>query len=92
MKIWDLDLKSGFSNQANQFVKKNGFDQNTNLKFKVGQTIQFWTGADSNIRTQAKIKGFNGDEIYVYNDCYWFPIFDNKKYAIKVVGAESEAV
>lgn len=58
-------------------MKEKGYDKNTHEKYKVGETIYFNTGLNDDIRAQAVIKGINGKDIYVYNDCYWFPIQDN---------------
>lgn len=83
--MWNLDEKHGTKDAA-RYCQNKGYDKNTHEKFKVGDVIQFMTGYNDDIPAQAKIKGINGDEIYVYNDCYWFPIKDTTQYNIKILG------
>lgn len=54
-------------------------------KFKIGQVIDFWGGANGDIRYRAEIIGFDTDGlIYVDWDCYWFPIADSEEREIDV--------
>jgi hypothetical protein len=55
-------------------------------KFKVGQTISFMSGYNDDINYVTKIIGFDDDKnIYVYWDCYWFPIKDNSIKNIEIL-------
>ena len=85
--IWKLDENSKNKNDCQNFMMKNGYDKNKNEIFKVGDVIQFWTGYNDDIRAEASIKGIDGDDLYVYTDCYWFPIQDNKTTKIKIIKA-----
>ncbi len=59
----------------------------THPKYRVGQVIEFWGGYDNDIRYSTKIIGFDRDgEIYLFWDAYWFPIKDEPRRDIKVVG------
>lgn len=82
MTIWNLDEKI-HSNEHLRYMAKHGYDKGTNDRFGVGEVITFWTGSNNDIRAQASIKGISGNDLYVYNDCYWFPIQDTKERAIK---------
>jgi len=85
MTIWKLDEKSN-SKEAIDYCKKHGFDKGQHKYLKVGDIIEFWTGYNDDIRARASIKGINGDDLYVYNDCYWYPINGtDKNLSIKVV-------
>jgi hypothetical protein len=83
--IWELDKEKQFSNEWRLYMARNGYDKGTHAKFKIGQMIEFWTGFTDDIRASASIKGINGDDLYVYSDCYWFPIQDDKNRKIQVL-------
>lgn len=84
--IWDLDHHGASSDEVNAYVKSHGYDNNTHPKYKVGQTISFLTGYNNDILAKATIKGIDGDDLYVYNDCYWFPINStNNKLEITIL-------
>lgn len=72
-KAFDLDAKHEINSKAKDFFKtlKN---KGNNDKYKIGEIVYFYTGADKNWFVKAAIKHVNNDDIYVYNDCYWFPI------------------
>lgn len=53
-----------------------------NPDFEVGQIITFYGGYNCNILYKTKIIGFIGIDIYLYWDCYWFPIQNNEKRKI----------
>ena len=38
---------------------------------------------DGKVVASASIKGINGNDLYVYSDCYWFPIQDDETRKIK---------
>lgn len=79
--LWDLEQYNG--GLAEKYCKEKGYDVNTHEKFKVGETITFFTGYNDDIRAKAAIKGIDGNDLYVYNDCYWFPIQDDDKRKIE---------
>jgi len=82
MEIWDLNRRP-LSHEAKKYIEEKGRDKNKHPRFCVGQVISFWTGYNDDIRAKAKILGFDDDGgIYVYQDCYWFPIKDNDAYKI----------
>ena len=85
--IWDLDdfnRHVSDRDKAKEYIANRGYDKGTNAKYKVGDTILFNTGFNNDIRAKASIKGLDGDDIYVYNDCYWFPIQDTKERNIEL--------
>ena len=58
----------------------------THPKFKVGQSIKFISGYESNLYYITKITGFDKDGgIYVLWDCFWFPIQDDEKRQITII-------
>ena len=81
--IWELDKEKQYSNECRLYMARNGYNKGTHAKFKIGQMIEFWTGANSDIRASARIKGINGNDLYVYSDCYWFPIQDDETRKIE---------
>lgn len=82
IKIWDLDEKD--NNTAINYCKKyQGAPNET--RFKVGDKITFYTGYNDDILASATIKGINQHDIYVYSDCYWFPIQDDERRKIKII-------
>jgi len=81
MEYWNLDEKT-YSNDCCIYMQKHGFDKGIHPKFKVGDTITFFTGYNNDIPARARIKGINGNDIYVYNDSYWFPIQDDENRKI----------
>lgn len=81
--VWNLDDRK--PSLAIKYVSSKGFDLNTHPKFKVGDTIEFFTGTNDDIRARSTIKGLDGDDIYVYNDCYWFPIQDDNRRKITII-------
>jgi hypothetical protein len=83
-KIWLLD-HIGNSEECYEYMKKHGYDKNKHEKFFIGQEIEFWTGYNDDIRARARIKGISGNDLYVYNDCYWYPIQDNEITNIAIV-------
>ena len=85
MKIWDLDEKTLNAYQVKEYMRKHGLDLGTNPKFRVGMVINFFTGYNNDIRARARIKGINGNELYVYSDCYWYPIKDDTGRNITIV-------
>ena len=85
--MWNLDInENGESRTSNAetWCKRQGFS-NKHPKFSVGQQISFMTGYHDHILATAKIKGIDGNDIYVYNDCYWFPIQDDQEREIKIL-------
>lgn len=68
-KDWDCN-----SDRRTEFLHDLRFDRGTHQEFKVGDVIQFMTGYNNDLLAQASIKGIDGNDLYVYNDCYWFPI------------------
>lgn len=56
--------------------------ENKNPDFKVGQIITFYGGYNGDILYKTKIIGFIDNDIYLYWDCYWFPIQNNEKRKI----------
>jgi len=67
-----------------QYCLNNLID--THPKYKVGQTISFMGGYDDDINYVTKIIGFNEDgDIFLFWDCYWFPVRDEKIRKIKVL-------
>lgn len=77
--VWDLDKHDNGRSRRywEKYIKEHGYDKGTHPDFKVGDTIQFMTGYNNDILAQSRIKGINGNDLYVYNDCYWFPIRAN---------------
>ncbi len=86
MTIWNLDEKTN-STEHLRYMAKHGYNNGKNDNYSVGEIITFWTGQNNDIRAQASIKGIDGNDLYVYNDCYWFPIQDTKERAIKKAGS-----
>ena len=82
MEIWDLDRND--QSEAKRFAREKGYDQGKHEKFKVGDIITFFTGYNDDIRARARIKGIDGEDLYVYDDCYWFPIQDDHKRQIEI--------
>jgi hypothetical protein len=82
MDIWDLDEKP-LCTDATRHLAKLPKDNET--RFNTGDKIIFYTGYNKDILAIATIKAISGKDIYVYNDCYWFPIKDNDTYKIKLV-------
>jgi hypothetical protein len=80
--IWNLDEKD--NNTAINYCKKFK-DAPNKTKYKVGNKIQFYTGYNDDILACATIKGIDKNDIYVYSDCYWFPIQDDEKRKIKLI-------
>lgn len=76
---WELD-KSPACNDARKYWAE--IRNTTHTRFSVGEKIEFFTGYNDDIRASATIKAINGNDIYVYNDCYWFPIQDDNKRKI----------
>lgn len=58
---------------------------NKNPDFEVGQIITFYGGYNSDILYKTKIIGFIRKDIYLYWDCYWFPIQNNEKRKISKI-------
>jgi hypothetical protein len=84
MTIWNLD-ECPACNDARRYWAKI---QNTkHPKFAVGEKIEFFTGYNDDIRAVATIKAISGDELYVYSDCYWYPIKDDQRRKIRKVAA-----
>lgn len=85
--VWNIDAKEyDYSKEArDKFLAEKGFDKNTHPKYKIGDTIQFYSGYNDDILMQATIKGLDKDDIYVYNDCYWFPIQDDEIRQIVII-------
>lgn len=54
-------------------------------KFKKGDVIDFWGGYNNDIRYRSYITGFDGDDIFIFWDCYWYPIKDESKRDIQLV-------
>ena len=82
--MWDLDKIPNYAfNESRQYFAK--LQNKPNSNFKVAQKIQFFTGANNDILACAKIKAIDGDDIYVYNDSYWYPIQDDEKRNIKII-------
>lgn len=79
--IWNLD-KNTLDNKGIEFLSKFKNSENK-TKFKVGQKITFLTGYNNDILASATIKAIDVNDIYIYNDAYWFPILDEKKRNIK---------
>lgn len=74
-EIWNLDLEKDYTKEKRiEFLEKNGYDKGTHPDYKIGDIIQFMTGFDNDILAQASIKGIDENDLYVYIDCYWFPI------------------
>jgi hypothetical protein len=56
--------------------------------YKVGQLISFMGGYNNDINYITKIIGFTGNQIYVYWDCYWFPITNEPSREIEILTKE----
>jgi hypothetical protein len=80
MAIWNLDERP-LCRDALQHLAKLPTENKT--RFNVGEKIEFFTGYNDDIRAAATIKAISGDEIYVYNDCYWYPIKDDQRRKIR---------
>ena len=77
-QIWDLDNKPDYKkSEREKWITTKGYDKGINPSFKVGDVIEFFTGYNDDIRAKAKIKGIDGDDLYVFTDSYWFPIQDD---------------
>jgi hypothetical protein len=84
--VWKLDEQVRHkASEAAKYLSDRGYDKGTNPKFKVGDVIQFMTGYNDDILAEASIKGIDGNDLYVYDDCYWFPIQDDTKRKIRIV-------
>lgn len=85
--VWDLDENASNRCEVRQYMAHHGYDKQTHAKFCVGDVIEFYTGFHDDIRARATIKGFDAQGgIYVYNDCYWYPIKNDSLRKIKKVG------
>lgn len=83
--IWNLDLVP-CDNKAETYCKTHGYDKGTHHLYSVGQVISFMTGEHNHLLAKASIKGIDGNDLYVYNDCYWFPIkADDPNRDIKIL-------
>lgn len=81
--LWDLDAGKDYKNQERKdYYAKNGLNDDSESLYKIGDVIEFWTGHDNDIRAIARIKAVKGNDLYVYNDCYWFPIQDDSSRQI----------
>lgn len=80
MQLWDLDERAA-DNDARRYWAS--IKNTPHPRFKVGDVIEFWTGHNDDIRAKARIKAINDNDIYVYSDCYWFPIQDDERRKIK---------
>lgn len=87
-KIWNLD-KEKLEPKAIEFLKKFENSSNETI-YKVGQKIQFYTGYNNDILASATIKAIDKTDIYVYADCYWFPINDDAKRKIKILNLKNQ--
>jgi hypothetical protein len=86
--VYKIDEKENCKvREVSEYLSRKGYDKGINPKFKVGDVIQFLTGYDYNILAEAKIKGINGNDLYVYNDAYWFAIQDNEQRKIRIIQA-----
>ena len=84
--VWDLDEEISYKEKdCHEFMRTNGYDKGKHDKFTVGQQIEFFTGYNDDIRAKATIKGIDGNDLYIYEDCYWFPIQDNEKTKISSI-------
>ena len=83
--VWDLDSQKAVDmtdvEKAKDFFASMVGKENT-TRFNVGDEVFFMTGLNNDISARARIKAIDGDDIYVYNDCYWFPIRDTERYKI----------
>jgi hypothetical protein len=81
-----IDLSNSLSGeQIAEQVAKLGLN-NSHPKFKTGQVVEFWAGANNDIRYRTNIIGFDLDnDIYLNWDCYWFPIKDDERRSIKLI-------
>ena len=76
--MWNLDERE-LSQKALDFIKAN-CPLNDFNGFKVGDKIKFMTGQNNHIPAVATIKGIGKDGgLYVYSDCYWFPIYQSRE-------------
>ncbi len=83
MKVWNIDEHEWLVHDNAKVLWKEYNDANVNqTRFKVGDVVQFTAGYNNDIRMQARIKAIYKDQIFVYNDCYWYPILDNAIYNI----------
>lgn len=80
-KLWELDDKPPCGDMRRHLAK---IPSTPHPRLKEGQRITFWTGYSDDIRAAAIIKRINGADVYVYNDCYWFPIQDDQRRKIKI--------
>lgn len=85
MTLWDLDAKNMQTNtfEAKQYFRKMKKAPNI-TRFQEGQKITFFTGYNDDIRAIGTIKAISGGDIYVYNDCYWYPIQDDDRRKIAI--------
>jgi hypothetical protein len=74
MEIWDLDKERTNKTEALNWIKKHQYHLGNHDSLKINDIVYFKTGFNDHIPAKAKVKGINGSDIYVYNDCYWYPI------------------
>jgi len=79
MTTWNLDQRAA-CNDARRYWAK--IENTLHPQFAVGERIEFFTGHNDDIKASATIKAINGNDIYVYNDCYWYPIQDDQRRKI----------
>lgn len=78
-QTWNLDDGTDYTKDKREaFLKEHGYDKGTHDLYSVGDTIHFMTGYNNDILASAKIKGIDGENLYVYNDCYWFPVTSDR--------------
>ncbi len=88
-QIWDLDEKANNPAEVKRYMRLHGLDKGQHPEFAIGDVLEFYTGFNDHIRARARIKGICGKDLYVYNDCYWFPIQDDARRKIIKVAKEA---
>lgn len=76
-KALDLDRVNYNKLKMKEFFKKNNcFDKHPSIK--IGDTAYFMTGYYNQNLAKGKVKGIKGNDIYIYNDAYWYPVDFNR--------------
>jgi len=74
MQIWDLDATYTNQREVTQYMAKHGYDKGKHPNYAIGEVVFFNTGYNDDIPAKGRIKGIEGEDLYIYHDCYWFPV------------------
>lgn len=82
---WSDEMWNEVKQKAASYMTSKGYDKGKNSKFKIGDTVEFNGGYSNDIRYRATIKGIDNNDLYVFNDSYWYPIQDTPERNIVII-------